>query len=68
MTEQLDRKTLEYLHHKVTELEVKHFDLYGVKDSYGRGMNDAYRNVIRIFSDILSPIYWEERREKKRDD
>ena len=66
MTDKLDRKTVEYLNEKITELHMHDYELFGVKNQYGKGVDMAYRSVARIFSDILSPIYYEENHRKRK--
>lgn len=50
----LDRDTLNYIHDEVTKLEMENWNRYAHRNGNSKGKNLAYREVIRIISNILN--------------
>jgi hypothetical protein len=50
----LDRDTLNYIHEEVTKLEMENWSKYRCRDEFSKGKDLAYREVVRVLSNVLN--------------
>ena len=50
----LDKDTLNYIHDEITKLEIDHWNKYRNCNEYARAKDMAYREVVRILTNVLN--------------